>query len=62
METLITSWKERLPEILRGYDKGLGDVINLDETGCFGEHYLIVDSVRRVSNVRVRRRVNAGSL
>ena len=29
----VTSWKERLPEILRGYDKR--DVFNLDETGCF---------------------------
>ena len=29
----ITSWKERVPEILRGYDKR--DVFNLDETGCF---------------------------
>ena len=29
----VTSWKERLPEILRGYDKRV--VFNLDETGCF---------------------------
>ena len=29
----VTSWKERLPEILRGYNKR--DVFNLDETGCF---------------------------
>ena len=28
-----TSWKERLPEILRGYDAE--DIYNLDETGCF---------------------------
>ena len=29
----VKSWKERLPEILRGYSKK--DVYNLDETGCF---------------------------
>ena len=29
----ITSWKERLPEILRGYDEE--NIFNLDETGCF---------------------------
>ena len=29
----VTSWKERLPEILRGYDKR--DVFNIDKTGCF---------------------------
>ena len=29
----VTSWKERLPEILRGYAKE--DIYNLDETGCF---------------------------
>lgn len=29
----VSSWKERLPEILRGYSKK--DVYNLDETGCF---------------------------
>jgi len=28
-----TSWKERLPEILKGYDRK--DIYNLDETGCF---------------------------
>ena len=28
----VTSWKERLPEILRGYDKP--DIFNLDETSC----------------------------
>ena len=27
------AWKERLPEILRGYDKK--KVYNLDEIGCF---------------------------
>ena len=30
---MITSWKERLPEILSGYSKA--DIWNLDETGCF---------------------------
>ena len=30
---ILTSLKERLPEILRGYDKK--NVYNLDETGCF---------------------------
>ena len=29
----VTSWKERLPEILSGYSKP--DIWNLDETGCF---------------------------
>lgn len=29
----VSSWKERLPEILRGYSKK--DVYNLDETACF---------------------------
>ena len=29
----VTSWKERLPEIIEGYAKE--DVYNLDETGCF---------------------------
>ena len=29
----VTSWKERLPEILEGYTKE--DIYNLDETGCF---------------------------
>ena len=29
----ITSWKERLPKVLRGYDKE--NIFNLDETGCF---------------------------
>ena len=29
----VTSWKERLPEILAGYARE--DIYNLDETGCF---------------------------
>ena len=29
----VSSWKERLPEIVRGYDKK--NIYNLDETGCF---------------------------
>ena len=29
----VSAWKERLPEILRGYDKK--NLYNLDETGCF---------------------------
>ena len=29
----VSSWKERLPELLRGYKPE--DVSNLDETGCF---------------------------
>ena len=29
----VRSWKERLPEILKGYKKE--DIYNLDETGCF---------------------------
>ena len=29
----VASWKERLPEILQGYEKR--NVYNLDETGCF---------------------------
>ena len=29
----VFSWKERLPEIVRGYDKK--NIYNLDETGCF---------------------------
>lgn len=29
----VSAWKERLPEILRGYSKK--DVYNIDETGCF---------------------------
>ena len=29
----MDSWKERLPEILQGYEKG--DIWNLNETGCF---------------------------
>ena len=29
----ITSWKERIPELLRGYSAE--NVWNLDETGCF---------------------------
>ena len=28
---MVSSWKERLPEIVRGYDKKN----NLDETSCF---------------------------
>ena len=30
---IVTSWKERLPEILDSYRKE--DIYNLDETGCF---------------------------
>ena len=29
----VASWKERLPEILRGYEER--DIYNLDEMGCF---------------------------
>ena len=29
----VTSWKERRPEIVQGYEKQ--DIFNLDETGCF---------------------------
>lgn len=29
----VSSWKERLPEILNGYD--IENIYNLDETGCF---------------------------
>ena len=29
----ITSWKERIPELLRGYSAE--NVWNIDETGCF---------------------------
>ncbi len=29
----LDSWKERLAEILNGYE--LDDIYNLDETGCF---------------------------
>ena len=29
----VDSWKERIPEILNGYE--LDDIYNLDETGCF---------------------------
>ena len=32
-EETVVSWKERLPELLRGYKKE--DIYNLDETGCF---------------------------
>ena len=32
-EETIESWKERLPEIVQGYDKE--DVWNMDETGIF---------------------------
>ncbi len=31
----VQSWKERLPEILRGYSKE--DIWNIDETGCILE-------------------------
>ena len=31
----IESWKEKLPELLEGYEKE--DIVNLDETGCFLE-------------------------
>ena len=30
---MVSSWKERLPEIVRGYEKK--NIYNLDETGCF---------------------------
>ena len=30
---MVSSWKERLPKIVRGYDKK--NIYNLDETGCF---------------------------
>ena len=29
----VDSWKERLPEPIRGYSKE--DIWNMDETGCF---------------------------
>ena len=29
----VQSWKERLPELLRGFSRE--DIWNLDETGCF---------------------------
>ena len=29
----VSSWKERLPEIMRGYDKK--HIYNLDKTDCF---------------------------
>ena len=29
----VSSWKERLPEIMMGYDKE--NIYNFDETGCF---------------------------
>ena len=32
-EETVVSWKERLPELLRGYKKE--DIYNVDETGCF---------------------------
>lgn len=32
-ESTTQSWKERLPEILEGYDEA--NVVNMDETGCF---------------------------
>ena len=37
----VTSKKERLLKILNGYDKR--DVFNLDEMGCYGEYYPIME-------------------
>ena len=33
VEVTIASWKERIPELLRGYSAK--NVWNLDKTGCF---------------------------
>ena len=52
----VTSWKERLPEILEGYDKE--DVYNLDETGCFWRLFQPVALGRKGKNAKGERKAN----
>ena len=50
------SWKERLPEIMEGYDEKY--IFNMDETGCFWKALPEKALQRRVKYVREGRRAN----
>lgn len=52
----VESWKERLSEIVQGYEKE--DVWSMDETES-SVHYLIMDLVRKVGVVRKTKRANS---
>ncbi len=43
----VDSWKERIPELVRGYYAE--DILNLDETGCFGVPFLSMVLEKRFS-------------
>lgn len=49
------SWKERLPEILSGHTYAMGDIYNLDETGCFWSPLPEQDLAGRGRSARVGR-------
>lgn len=58
----VTSWKERLPEILSGYSKA--DIWNLDETGYFWKALplcLQKDLDRKLRSVKVARNLSCES-
>ena len=52
----VDSWKERLPEILKGYQKE--DIYNLDETVASGGLSLIKVLARKVKSVKVGKNRN----
>ncbi len=55
----IDSWKERLPELVRGYSKN--DIWNMDETGCcFFVLYLIMALPKKVVVAREERNPSRG--
>ena len=58
-EETVVSWKERLPELLRGYKKE--DINSLDETGCFWRALPDHGFVKRVRNARGGREARRGS-
>ena len=52
----MDSWKELLPELVRGYS--VENIWNLDETGCSGVHYLSMVLGRRGLSVKEGKRLN----
>ncbi len=54
----VQSWKERLPEILRGYSKE--DIWNIDETGVFWRALPETGFGQKGRHAEVGRRVNKG--
>ena len=57
--TTISSWKERLPEIIAGYTPR--DVWNIDETGCFWCALPEKGFGRRVRSARVEKSQSTGN-